>query len=544
MTVDSLHGLLERSAARHPDRPAVIDGEDRLTYRTLDERSSRLARTLEELGVRRGDRVAILAPKSAASVVAIYGVLKAGAAYVPLDAASPAARIAHITRDCGVRALVVGPAGRLDAGTVAAAAAEAPVVVRATPEGWETSGADGVDPAAARVEPGGHTAPPADGDPAAARASTGPPGRDELAYLLYTSGSTGVPKGVALTHGNALAFVEWAVEHFGLSAEDRLSGHAPFHFDLSVFDLFGAAAAGAALVLVPPSSVPFPAEVAGLIRRERITVWYSVPSALVLLTLRGGLDGDNPLPSLRAVLFAGEVFPPARLAALMAAVPRARYYNLYGPTETNVCTCYEVPVGPAATGSLPIGTPVSGARLRLADENGNPVRGDSVRTGELLVSGPTVMRGYWGDPERTAAALVTGPGAADPAAGPAYRTGDLVRMLPDGAYQLIGRRDDQIKSRGHRIELGDVEAALHAHPQVTECAVVAVPDELVTHRLVAFVVAAEDLHRDELYSFCARRLPKYMIPETVTFLDALPRTSRGKVDRYSLTSGPDFKGSA
>jgi amino acid adenylation domain-containing protein len=348
----------------------------------------------------------------------------------------------------------------------------------------------------------------------------------DLAYILYTSGSTGDPKGVMLTHRNALAFIGWAAEEFGLDRSDRLSSHAPLHFDLSVFDLYAAAYAGAAVVLVPPKASIFPNQIVRFIQENAITVWYSVPSILSMVTLRGGLD-KTELPTLRTILFAGEVFPVKYLRQLMK-----RFANLYGPTETNVCTWYEVsPLDDEVTEPVPIGIAVANDEVFAIKEDGGQAQTGEV--GELYVRGATVMRGYWGDPERTARGLVPDPfGSAF--ADPVYRTGDLCEVQPGGVYRYIGRKDAQIKSRGYRIELGDVEAAINQHTGVVECAVVAVPDDLVTNRLVAYVTVRDQTSEQDLARFCGERLPRYMVPESFTLLSELPKTSTGKIDRRQL----------
>jgi amino acid adenylation domain-containing protein len=353
----------------------------------------------------------------------------------------------------------------------------------------------------------------------------------DLAYLLYTSGSTGSPKGVMLTHRNALAFVEWTVDRFGVRSEDRLSSHAPFHFDLSVFDLYGAAMAGASLHLMAPGEESLGASMAQFIRERDISVWYSVPSALVALA-----DAAEPadLESMRVVLFAGEVFPVKHLRRLRELVPGARLANLYGPTETNVCTYFEVGEElPEGDRPLPIGRACENQEVFALDDELRPVADG--RVGELWVRGPTLMKGYWGDPELTAQRLRQNP-LHDRYPDPAYGTGDLVRRLSGGAYEFLGRRDHQIKSRGYRIELGEVEAALLSHPDVREAAVVAVPEERIGHELVAYVACETALESLELKRHCSRALPRYMIPASIVVERSIPHTSTGKIDRQNLAA--------
>jgi amino acid adenylation domain-containing protein len=509
-----IHRRLEASARAEPTRDAVVLGERSLTYAELDANANRLARLLAAEGVRPGDRVALLIEKSPETVAAIYGILKAGGTYVPLDEQAPAARLAYIMRDAGVR-LVVSSAARARDWVVLreAGATFDTVVVADGPVDGQLPDVRVVDWA----ELAKHDDAPVDVDVSS----------DDLAYVLYTSGSTGEPKGVMLSHRNCLAFVEWAADLVGVRPEDRVSSHAPFHFDLSTFDLFGAAVGGATVVLVPREQSVFPVELAGFIRDARITIWYSVPSILTLLTLRGGI-GSPPPEALRTILFAGEVFPTKYLAQLMDLLPDVSFYNWFGPTETNVCTWYEVPrPASALPDDLPIGKAIGGVTAIVADVDGKEVpHGD---TGELLIQGPTVMHGYLGKPEQTERVLDTS------GAERLYRTGDLVAYDDEGNLRFLGRRDAQIKSRGYRIELGEIERAIYSHEGVTECAVVPVPDDVVTNRIKAYVVA-HGLTDSELTGFCRSRLPRYMVPDEIEFRDALPKSSTGKIDRRKLTT--------
>ncbi|MGH2728890.1 MAG: amino acid adenylation domain-containing protein, partial [Actinomycetota bacterium] len=450
-------------------------------------------------------------------------IMATGAAYVPFDPRAPIQRLAYIARNAGMRVLVTG---------IEKSEHWSPLIGEGAPlEHLVVLNADAVPPEAT---PGAATVwTRHDVEQRAASRPDVWQVHHDLAYILYTSGSTGEPKGVMLSHLNALTFVNWTVDEFGVVAEDRLSSHAPFHFDLSVFDLFAAAEAGATVVLVPPETSVFPREVARFIHSRKISVWYSVPSILSMMTMRGGLKGRD-FPDLRVLLFAGEVFPTKYLRRLMGLLPDVRFANLYGPTETNVCTWYEVPtLDPGRTEPIPIGKAIPNVECYVVGEDGRLVARGEV--GELWVRGSTVMRGYWGDPERSARGLIANP-FAGPLTDRLYRTGDLVQEEEDGNYKFLGRRDSQIKSRGYRIELGDIETAMYAHPDVVECAVVAVPDELITNRLKAFLVVRNDLGREALVRFLAERIPSYMIPDTVEFRDVLPKTSTGKIERRALSA--------
>jgi amino acid adenylation domain-containing protein len=518
----SLDRLLTVAADRHAGADAIRDGDRVLDYAQLEIRANEVANLLVALGVSRGDRVALYLDKSAEAVVGLYAAMKAGATYVPLDPQAPAKRLGFVARDCGAR-WVVTSAAKAPGWThliEAGAPFEHLIVLDAT---------DGEYDLGVSAPPRVHHL-----DAVAAQAQSAPAVRTidaDLAYILYTSGSTGQPKGVMLSHRNALGFVDWAVRTFEVGSTDRLSSHAPLHFDLSVFDLFAASKAAAAVVLVPPQTSVFPRQAVRFIDDERLTVWYSVPSVLSMMVLRGGLTHGS-LPTLRTLLFAGEVFPTKYLRELVARLPHVRFANLYGPTETNVCTWFEVEsVSPTDDADIPIGKPIENDEVIVVDEVGNPVEPGT--PGELYVRGATVMQGYWGDPVRTAKSRFSNPWQPE-IGDPVYRTGDLVVELPDGNLRFLGRRDAQIKSRGYRIELGDIESVLNAHPEVVESAVVAVPDDLVTNRIRGHVVVRGTFDSQALAGFCADRLPGYMVPESFEHHDGLPRTTTGKIDRQAL----------
>jgi amino acid adenylation domain-containing protein len=485
----SLHQLVIDAALKLPDRPAVVGPRDALSYAELDRTADALAHRLRARGVSRGDRVVIWADKSAAVVAAMQAVLRLGAAYVPADGSLPVGRVATMAADCAAAALLT-PADRLDRIGAALAAAGATTVCADLAQTPDT------------VEPVNE-----------------PVGPDNLAYILYTSGSTGTPKGVCISHCNARAFVDWAVDELAPTPDDRLSNHAPFTFDLSVLDLYVAFAAGASVHLVSAELAYAPAQLVEFLHERGITVWYSVPSVLTLMMRDGGLFGRPAPEALRVVVFAGEPFPVPGVRAL-ADWTSARLLNLYGPTETNVCTRHEVTPADLATGRpLPIGTAVSGDVAWVERPDGTEVT--SGEEGELVVDGPTVMLGYWG---------------RAPHVGP-YRTGDLVRERPDGGYDYVGRRDHMVKVRGHRVELGEVEAVLGGHDDVDEAAAVVVGSGMDS-RLVAFVVpvAGRTPGGLGLRRHVAERLPRYMVADEFRFLPEFPRTTHGKTDRATLAA--------
>jgi len=516
-----VHHYLEDAALSRPDHIAVIDGDRSLTYRELDERANQVANLLISLGVEHGDRVGMYLRKSLEAVVGIYGALKAGATYVSLDPSAPETRIGYIASNCGIRHILTGNEKRRAWAKVLENGAdilEHVVVLNTAELDRDVPGIKLYSSSAIDEQPMAHPN---------VRVT-----QQDLAYIIYTSGSTGDPKGVMLSHLNCRGFVDWTVDEYDVGRDDVLSSHAPLHFDLSTFDLFGAAKAQATLVLVPPKFSVFPVEVARFIDTYQISVWYSVPSILTMLVEHGNLE-IGALPSLRVMLFAGEVFPTKYLSRLMRLLPHVLFANLYGPTETNVCTAYTVPEPPPEDGpTISIGSAIGNVDCFVMGEDGMEVERGEV--GELYVRGPTVMRGYWADLERTRSRLVVDPRNPD-FGDPVYATGDLVEEMDDGNYRFLGRRDNQIKSRGYRIELGDIETAINAHPDVVECAVVAVPDELISNRIHAFVAVKTEVADVDMTKFVSGLVPKYMIPEAFYWrAGALPKTSTGKIDRKGL----------
>ena len=510
--------LLTAAAESGPDRDAIQFRGRSLTYGRLDAMANGIARALVEGGIRRGDRVGLFAPKSPEVVAAVYGIMRAGAVYVPLDTGQPVLRAATVAADCTVAALVSTPS-RADK-LLAVPGQRRPRLVLLIDDGTGP-----VDLPCASVSFEQATADPEATDPGIAAID------EDLAYILYTSGSTGVPKGVMLSHRNALTFVEWSARTIGASPEDRFSSHAPLHFDLSVFDLYVAALGGATLVLVPHEEAYIGTSLVRFIRDERITVWYSVPSALMLMTRLVSAPGT--FPSLRAVVFAGEVYPTKQLRRLRAVVPQAELWNLYGPTETNVCTYFRVGELPQDDRPIPIGRACENTEVFALKEDGSVA--EVGEEGELYVRGATVMKGYWNRPDHTAESLVPNPIPGGPP-DPVYRTGDLVRLRPDDDYDFLGRRDHQVKSRGYRVELGEVEAALNSHPGVAEALAVAIPHEEWGTAIVGYVVpsAGVSLAEPDLKRHAAKRIPRYMVPSAVRVVPSFPRTSTGKIDRQRV----------
>lgn len=517
----TLQQYLDDTVATHGSRTAVREADgSTITYADLGALSDRLRDRLSAVGVKPGDRVGIYLRKSIDAVAAIFGVLKTGAAYVPVDPTAPPVRNAYILGNCAVKVVITEkvfePA--LIHQFKTESASPHLIVMAASGGGTGLRAAlDEYDRALpAPVTPTVYTSP------------------DDLAYILYTSGSTGKPKGVMLTQRNATSFVDWCSDMFSPLRGDVFSSHAPFHFDLSILDIYTPLKHGATLVIIPEDVGKEPQKLARLIHDAKITMWYSTPSILSLLVQYGKLE-ECDLSHIRVVNFAGEVFPIVHLKALHAILPKPRYFNLYGPTETNVCTFYELPAQIPAdrVDPFPIGKVCAHLEGIVVDEEGNEVaRGEK---GELCIRGESVTPGYWNLPEQTKNAYLT-QGARAVARESWYRTGDIVTEAPDGNYTYAGRRDRMVKKRGYRVELGEIESCLYRHPDVREAAVIALPDETLGMKVRAHLATRDGgrISLIQLKAFCAQHLPIYMVPDVFTFHAELPKTSTEKTDYQTL----------
>lgn len=521
---NSLLTYLTRTCKRQPDSIAIMFKGRSLTYRELDSESSHLAYRLHKRGLTPGEPVGIYLDKSPEAIVAIFGILKAGACYVPLDPLAPQARLSLIIDDCKLRFLLTSHAKLEQIRSTEAyeQTLRHILIIEIAPHDFSDENG--------RVEicfcEDQERASNSDSQICQTV------GKDDLAYILYTSGSTGIPKGVMITHGAACAFVDWVCTTFGLESNETVSSHAPLHFDLSILDIFASVATGAAICLVPQGWSAFPKTIADFIENNRITTWYSVPTVLMQLAIHGELE-KRDLSSLRRILFAGEVFPSKYLRKLMQLIPGADYFNLYGPTETNVISCHQVRDLPDSEKDIPIGKLCRGTTGYVVTESGDLARPGEI--GELYVNGPTLMDGYWGDNKKTRDVLIDNPFDKE-GQSIVYKTGDLVHKDESGCLIYHGRSDTMIKSRGYRIELKEIETVISSHPEVHESAVSALPSDLLGSKIAAMVVLEEkgELEDRDLRQFCRERLPQYMVPEIIHFTSALPRTSTGKIDRRGV----------
>jgi len=510
--------ILAEAVKRDGASTAVIMEGRSLSFAALNCLSSRIANALVSTGLKRRDRVALCLDKQPLSVACLYGIMKAGGIAVPLDPNGPPGRLAHIVADSGAKIILTSGTKAVRLAQVLSGCSATTVLLA------DDSPTDDLNVDHLRVLD--HKVISAQSDIAPGIPIQG----QDIACLLYTSGSTGGPKGVMINHSAVGFFADFASRYFGLMPDDILSCHAPLHFDLTLFDLYAGHAAGAAVCLVPQGMGFMAGDLLDYIDVQKITVWQSVPSVLRLLAkqMKGGEFG-----TVRLVVFAGEPYPRDELAALMALAPDTFFFNVYGSTEINDVSCYPVP-RPLPEGVLPIGKPWGLAELLLLDDDRQELTGPDA-TGELWVRGPTVSPGYWNDPTRTAERFVQNPAHAlyrDVV----YRTGDRAWRDADRHYHFVGRTDFLVKIRGNRVNPGEVEEALLRHQSIEAAAVTAIDDQAGNVSLSAFVTVRPDatLSDRQLRRHCSGYLPNYMVPQRFSVLETLPRTSTGKVDRQAL----------
>jgi amino acid adenylation domain-containing protein len=470
---------------------------------------------LSELGVKHGDRVGILLDPSLETAISVYGIMSAGAVFVPLDPNAPSARIAYVMNDCGIRYLISGKKQRQ-------------LLNQVLEENSLLEGVIGVDEQlpvktiswkeVARISPS---------QTVAVRMM-----EDDLAYIMYTSGTTGTPKGIMHSHRSGLAYAKLSMDVYDVAPTDVLGNHSPLHFDISTMGYFTMPLAGGTTVIIPESHKLFPVSLSQVMEKEKLTIWYSVPLALVQLLQRGVLE-DRKMDALRWVLFGGEPIPAKHLRSLMQLWERARFSNVYGPAEVNQCTYFHLSQLPNEDEPIPLGQVWNNTQVLIVDENEVEVNDGDL--GELLVRSATMMKGYWGKPDLTKKAFYKRekfPNAAEIF----YRTGDLVWRNKDGQLMFAGRKDRQVKIRGYRVELDEIESVLISHSYVIETAVYYLKNEKEESSIEAIVVLSESgcETEDNLKRFLAAKLPAYAVPRRIYFSDRIPRTSAGKIDYKEL----------
>lgn len=497
---------LKRASVTTPENTALVCGKQYINYQKLDQLSEKIALGLESLGVTPGARIGIYMDKSVLAIASIYAILKTGSCYVPISMDSPGPRVSRILEKCAIRHVLVE--NQLD---------------ETEQQLFQNANVDSISitQLLETVKSEKHNL------------STRPKTSETSpAAILHTSGSTGTPKGAVITHKNLSVFISWAVSAFDINADDRLLSHAPLQFDLSFFDLFAALAASATVVLATAADTANAARMVNLVNHTGITIWQSVPSALSLQVVSTSTQQQPQfMPDVRCVLFAGERMPRSTLLGIAKIFANARFYNIYGCTETNNTFMYTLPDEVTkAPNPLPIGKVLSHIQYRIVDESGVDVSPGT--KGHLWVAGDTIMAGYI-SLDKAGTAIYSN----DKCVNGFYQTQDIVSVEHNGELNFHGRLDNVIKSNGYRINLMEIEDHLWQSKKFAEVAVLCEPDELIGNRIIAILKPLPGMSCSilDLKLYCAKSLPKYAIPHRFYLSNEnLPKGSTGKIDKRKV----------
>ena len=518
-----LQELVSEAAEKRPDSPSFRDGDSTLSYAQLEQQSNQLANMLREYGLQAGDRVAVFLPRCTLTAVAVYGILKAGGVFVPVDPTFSAAALNNVLQSCTARFLLTKSSKVRTLRQLLNS--EHPIEVLI---GMEDEQLGDVPALTATVPWTALT----EFDSRNGTSLAGQVSEESPAYIMYSSGSTGAPKGITHSHRSGLAYAKYSVEAYSVGHDDVIANHSPLNFDMSTFGYFSSCLACASTLIIPAAYAKMPASLASLCSEHRVTIWYSVPLALAQM-LRSGAIHECDLSSLRWILYGGEPFPVSELRELMRLLPQAEVSNVYGPAEVNQCTIYNVPRSllDGAASNVPIGQVWEGAQGLLLSDDNEIVEGD--QPGELVIASDTMMLGYWARPDLDERAyyFYDNQGKSTQY----YRTGDWVRRDSDGNLWFLGRHDRQIKIRGYRVELDAIERELHEHSAIQEACVFWIrKDGEKEIRSQVVSVGNAPLDVNELREFLRNRISPYAVPAQIDIVDTLPRNSNGKTDRVSL----------
>ncbi|NPV83994.1 MAG: amino acid adenylation domain-containing protein [Candidatus Aminicenantes bacterium] len=518
-----LSKYLSSSAEKFPDKEAVTNGKSSLTYRELLGRSNYLARCLTDKGLNIGNYVVISMTRRINIIESIFGVLKAGGVYIPMAPDIPGLRRKLIFNNCRPSAIIC----------------DNPVLKKLLSENEEIikecsifcyENQDRIDNAIRNKISLIDAKSFIDQENNFVMRSRITP--DMPAGVYYTSGTTGEPKGVILTHRNIHEYISWVIDYIGIKPNDRLLWTAHYYFDMSLFDIYAPLRAGATICMADEKQLLFPKLLVDFAEAQQVTVWKGV-SSLLMYMARTGAIAPGRLRTLRKVIFSGEVLPTKYLRQWMQTFPDKIFINAYGPTEaTGISMYYKVDSMPASSEEkIPLGKPCENTEIFLLDDKLSPVLDGEI--GEIFIKGICVAPGYLNNPEQTRKFFIDNP--LNPGKGETvYRTGDLARRRPDGNYEFLGRKDDQVKYMGYRIELQDIEQALISLPYVNDAAVILTEMNKLPE-LQAFIdVAKHGITTHQVSQDLNQLLPGYMIPHRIHFVDRIPRTASGKIDRQAL----------
>lgn len=515
MLIYTLVHIIEKAAKQKPNAIAFKFLEESITFLELDLKSNQLAAYLVNEGVQKEDRIGIYMPRCLETTIAVYGILKAGAVYVPLDPFAPINRTEFVINNCNIKHLITTTSQTRKLkkfntiGKLKSIVGVQKEVGSLKCTAWKTIFSLNTE----KIKPIHILG-------------------DDLAYILYTSGSTGEPKGIMHTHASALAFVKLVTNLYPM--KNSIYGmHAPLHFDPSVQGFFGGPYALATTIIISDAHTKMPASLLELIEKEKISIWFSVPLALTQMLLQGNIE-NRDLSALQWVLFSGEVFTTKYLKNLMEIWHWTKFSNIYGPTETNQCTNYNLSTPPIGNENIPIGKAWGNTEIKILNAEDKEVKPGE--QGELVVRTATMMKGYWNNPALTEKSLYV----EKPLAGIKkvfYRTGDQVQENNKGELLFFGRKDHQVKLRGYRIELGEIENILLTNSAVKEAiAMVIFSSETDQKKLFATVITHENevITAAELIKFCKEKLPVFAIPDQIILTEKFPRTASGKVNRNKI----------
>lgn len=509
----TLSQILSQSAHRVPDNTAFQSGSESISFSEADQRTNQIAHFLINNGLKKSERVGIFLNRHVKSALAVHGILKAGGAFVPIDMDAPVERIQFILNDCKIRHIISEESLAKELKPVLDSISSELVVLGIkladtyhTFFQWKKLN-----------------------DFEAYLPGVKILGSD-LAYIMYTSGTTGFPKGIMHTHYSGLSYAKLSKALYKITDADVVANHSPLHFDMSTLGYLTAPLTGARCIILGKQYSVFPASLSQLIEQKKITVWYSVPLVLQQLLERGDLQ-NRDFSSLRWVLFGGEPFPVQQLNQFMEHCPNAHFSNVYGPAEVNQCTFYNQKGKVKKYESVPLGEVWSDTDHLILDENSVEVKQGEV--GELLIHSSTMMIGYWNNSQRTKKSMVE----VEKISGfkkKFYKTGDLVKEGDDGLLHFLGRIDRQIKTRGHRVELNEIEETILRYDGTKQVACYSYKLNGI-NEIFATVVLQPGALLDDLEKKIQKSLPKYSIPKLILETQKLPRTSAGKVDYKKLT---------
>lgn len=514
--ITALSHMIVSAAKAHPEREAFRYGTYALNYGELNYKTDQLSKHLISKGVKKGDRVGVYLFRSIETAIAIYGIMKSGAAFVPIDPALPIDRITFLLNDCGIEHVVTNPnLGKkhrkiLEHETPLKSIIGAVLETRIPIISWEEVFKISLEDYREVVL-----------------------SENDLAYVMYTSGSTGFPKGIMHTHKSGLSYARLSVNLFNIQKEDRLASHAPLHFDISTLGYLSGPFAAATTVIISEAHTKMATSLAELIDKEKITIWYSVPLALVQL-LQSNTVQEKDLSALRLVLFGGEVFPNKYLNQLMSLCPKVGYHNIYGPAEVNQCTSFELKMPPAEREVVPIGKVWEETEYRILDQTRHST--SNLHSGELAISSSTMMLGYWNNKALTEKSIYREKSADGEKL--FFKTGDMVKENENGDLIFLGRNDRQVKVRGYRIEIDEIEAAILKHKDVLESAVVVIDKSESEKEIMAAVILNNDndveIEVKDILAHCRSLLPVYAVPQSIELMHDFPRTGSGKIDRNEI----------